>query len=77
MYAPAMRESNLVPIKRKDRRLPRRPPSPYAASRELGVSWPLFKRAIDLGEVKTATFGGRMFIPTGEMERLRALVKEW
>lgn len=77
MYAPTMRESNLVPIKHNRRRLPRRPPSPYAASRELGLSWPLFKRAIELGEVKTVTFGGRMFIPTAEMERLRALVKEW
>lgn len=46
-----------------------------AAAKELRVSRPTLRKAIELGEVKTITFAGRKMISGPELERLRDLFR--
>jgi hypothetical protein len=50
--------------------------SPYAAAKELGIAWPLLRTAIDNGEVKTISFGNRIYLTNAELERVRKMLEE-
>jgi len=50
--------------------------SPAKAAREFGITLKLMRRAIVSGDVKTISFGGGMYIPHGEIARLKKLFEQ-
>ena len=47
--------------------------SPKILAQKLGLSERTIRKAIEMGEVKTATFGGMIWVPWIEFERLEKL----
>ncbi|SFJ15214.1 hypothetical protein SAMN04515648_2899 [Phyllobacterium sp. CL33Tsu] len=46
---------------------------PYQAARELGVSYPMFKQAMDQNHVRYVEFGNAKLITPMELERLKRM----
>ena len=47
---------------------------PYGAAKRLGITYPMLRQAIELGEIQIITFGGRQYISKSEIERVRKLL---
>jgi len=76
-------QPKVLPLRKKRHRRPNVFPkggavgvSPAKAAREFGITLKLMRRAIVSGDVKTISFGGGMYIPHGEIARLKKLFEQ-